>query len=39
MKDIRILEVTKENENRYLQKISDLEVKVLEHKERQGNYL
>lgn len=36
MKDIRILEVTKENENRYLQKISDLEVKVLEHMEKQG---
>ena len=36
MEDIRILEVTKENENRYLQKISELEIKVLENMEKQG---
>lgn len=36
MKDIKTLEVTKENEERYLQKISDLEEKVLANMERQG---
>lgn len=36
MKDIKTLEVTEENENRYLQKISDLEKVVLENMEQQG---
>lgn len=36
MKDIKTIEVTKENEDRYLQKISDLEEVVLSNMEKQG---